>query len=194
MRLANTVSTLRSVCVLTECLPRGSPEVAPATRHCRHRSPALPILATKPSRVARACPVRLHGIFSRSPARKFRRGAGRSPALHFSSHVGRWRHRFSAPPAAALHANLQPAQNFGGVADGIVSTVQTVEPARMILLVKAFRPHEQVQVSECTLNFDGFVGPCGLLDSGDRICNRRSEVRGVASGFNCGDEVSRFAS
>ncbi len=102
--------------------------------------------------------------------------------LHFSPHVRQMavtdsrRHQ-----PAALHANLQPAQNFGGVADGIVSTVQTVEPARMILLVKAFRPHEQVQVSECTLNFDGLVVRVACWNPGDRICQQtqRGTRRGI---------------
>jgi hypothetical protein len=70
---------------------------------------------------------------------------------------------------AAFHANLQPPEYFGGVADGIVSAVQTVEPVRMIFLVKALRPQEQVQVSECTLDFDGFVVRCACADSGDGI-------------------------
>src|ERR1700719_1882077 len=109
MRLARTVSTLRSVRVLM---------VMPSTRFSRSR-------------------------------------AGRPP---FSSRV----RQVAAPDPrrhqpAAFRSNLQPPQHFSSVADGIVSAVQTVEPARMIFLVKALRTQEQVQVSEGTLNFDGFV-------------------------------------
>src|SRR6266513_32038 len=90
--------------------------------------------------------------------------------LHFSSRVRQvrvtdpWRHQ-----PATFHSNLQPAQNFGGVANGIVSTVQTIESPRMILLVKAFRAHEQVQVSEGTKNFDGIAVRCAGRNLGDRI-------------------------
>ena len=102
--------------------------------------------------------------------------------LHFSPHVRQvsvTNSRRHQP--AALHSNLQPAQNFGGVADGIVSTVQTVEPARMILLVKAFRPHEQMQVSECALNFDDIVERWACWNSGD--CIRKQTHRRTRCGI-----------
>jgi len=72
---------------------------------------------------------------------------------------------------AAFHANLQPAQYFGSVADGIVSRVEAVESVGMILFVKAFRAQEQMQVSECPLNFDGFVVRYFGWDAGD--CTRK---------------------
>src|SRR5258708_3347126 len=102
--------------------------------------------------------------------------------LHFSPHVrqmGVTDSRRYQP--AALHSNLKAAENFGGVADGIVSTVQTVEPARMILLVKAFRPHEQMQVSECALNFDDIVVRWACWNSGD--CIRKQTQRRTRRGI-----------
>src|SRR6266480_3288894 len=81
--------------------------------------------------------------------------------LHFSSRVRQvrvtdpWRHQ-----PATFHSNLQPAQNLGGGANVIVTTVQSIEPARMILFVKAIRAHEQVQVSEGTENFYGIAVRC----------------------------------
>ena len=98
--------------------------------------------------------------------------------LHVSSRVRQvrvtdpWRHQ-----PATFHSNLQPAQNFGGVANGIVSTVQTIEPARMILFVKAFRAHEQVQVSEGTKNFDGIAVRCADRNLGDHHIGKLAQRR-----------------
>src|SRR5207244_11015034 len=87
-----------------------------------------------------------------------------SPRVRHVRVTDPWRHQ-----PATFHSNLQPAQNIGGVANGIVSTVQTTESARMIPFIKAFRPHEQVQVSECTKNLDGIAVVCAGRDLGERV-------------------------
>src|SRR5258707_9678813 len=67
--------------------------------------------------------------------------------LHFAPGVlqvcvaNPWRHE-----SAALHSNLQAAQDFGGGAKRIVGAIQTVQSARMILFVETLRPDQQVQV------------------------------------------------
>src|SRR5436309_8209362 len=102
--------------------------------------------------------------------------------LHFSARVRQVsvadsrRHQ-----TAAFHANLQPAQKFGNVADGIVSTVQAIEPEWMILLVKAFRPYQQMKVAKCVLNFAGFLVHYAGRDSGDGVGElaQRGARRGV---------------
>jgi hypothetical protein len=59
--------------------------------------------------------------------------------------------------AAAFDANFQAAKIFRGGADGIIRAVQAVQPERMILLVQALRAQKHVQVSQGTLQLDGFL-------------------------------------
>src|SRR5260370_15847155 len=160
-----------------KCLPRGSPEVVPATTHCPHRSPALPILATMPSQVARACPVRLHGICSRRPAREFRRAAVRSPAPAFLlARPAGGCHQSSAPRArrAPLESparlifrwhcgwNRKPRPDCRACADDLFR--------KGVVTAKAdagFGVHDELR---------WFCGPLGLLELGSLHAQARAET------------------
>jgi len=78
-----------------------------------------------------------------------------------------WRHE-----SAALHSNLQAAQDFGNGTKRIVGAIQTVQSARMILFVETLRPDQQVQVSEGALNFGGLVIWGAWRNPRDRVRQR----------------------
>src|ERR1700674_2168777 len=82
--------------------------------------------------------------------------------------------------ATALNSNFQPAESLRRVPDRIIGAVQAVEPLRVILLVQAFRPHEQMQVSQGAMSLDGLRIGAGSLSSGGRVrmCAQRGGTRG----------------
>src|SRR5207245_2291536 len=97
--------------------------------------------------------------------------------LHFTASIGQMcianprRHE-----SAALHSNLQPAQNLGGAAKRIVGAIEAVQPARMIFFIETLRPDQQVQIAEGALNFDSLMVWSGCWNS--RYCVRKGAQRG----------------
>src|SRR5690242_21177877 len=78
-----------------------------------------------------------------------------------------WGHK-----AAALHTNLQATQNLGGVANGIVGAIEAVDSERMVLGVETLRSQEQMQISECAMDFESLVVDC----NGRYPCNGVCEL------------------
>jgi hypothetical protein len=64
---------------------------------------------------------------------------------------------FRRDNAAALDTDLQPVKQLGDLAKRIKRSVQTIQPARMILLVEAFGSQEQMKISKSALNVSSFL-------------------------------------
>src|SRR6266571_2594727 len=58
---------------------------------------------------------------------------------------------------APFDSDFQSAESFSSVAEGIVSTVQAVEPGRMVLFVETLRTDKQMEVSERALDIESLL-------------------------------------
>jgi len=82
----------------------------------------------------------------------------RGQRLHFSARVRKvsfadfWGHN-----AAAFRTNLESFERLRDLPQRIVSAIEAVETAGVILIVEPLRPQEQVKISKGAKNPDGFV-------------------------------------
>ena len=106
----------------------------------------------------------------------------RGQRLHFSTRIGQVSlSYFVSDNAAALDSNLEPFERFRDLPQGIVGTVEAVEPTRVILLIETFRPQQEVEVAKRAMNLEGSM---------IRVCGQRRRVRRCAAlpgiGWQCG--------
>src|SRR6266699_669454 len=59
--------------------------------------------------------------------------------------------------AAPFDSDFESAESFSSIAQGIVSTVQAVEPGRVVLFVEALRTDQQLEISERALDIESLL-------------------------------------
>ena len=59
--------------------------------------------------------------------------------------------------SAAFHSNFESLQGLCDLAQGIVRTVEAIQPARVILFVEAFGTQEQMKVAKRAMDLDRFM-------------------------------------